>query len=219
VGSIARRRWVRAAVATVAAGSVTWIAFGMHTEVPGLDQFDLAVHETGHLLAAFTPRMVMVLAGSAAQVLFPLAMAAYFGLRRDDVAAAGFCLAWAGESARDVSVYAGDAVRQALPLIGGGEHDWAYILGPNGFDALGHTATVARSIEFAGLAMAVIGIAMALVPVLTSGRGEPAGFPAPGVAPEVIDAAVGPGRPSGSDPVDPWIAAAALPFHHEPRGD
>ena len=104
---------------------VMWIlSWGAHAVGTSASLFDanvfyLAVHETGHLLAAFMPRLVMFIAGSAAQVAFPLAMAGYFWVRRRDAAAAGFCLAWAGTSARDVSVYAGDAVRQALPLVGG----------------------------------------------------------------------------------------------------
>lgn len=185
----------------VGGASISWIAFVAHREVPGLDQFDLAVHETGHLVAAFMPRLVMFLAGSAAQVLFPVAMALYFGVRRRDAAAGGFCLAWAGTSAHDVAVYAGDAVRQALPLIGGGEHDWAYILGPNGFDMLDRTAGVARSIEVAGIIMAFAGVALAGHAALASIRlrkQQP--------VPEPVRSGAGP---------DLWAAAAALPFKHE----
>ncbi len=221
------KRLARAGLATAAAGTVTWIAFGMHADVPGLDQFDLAVHETGHLLTAFTPRMVMMMAGSAAQILFPLVMAAYFGLRRRDTAAAGFCLAWAGESARDVSVYAGDAVRQALPLIGGGEHDWAYILGPNGFDALSHTAAVAQAIAFVGLSFAIVGIVLAVATAFAPRRTRtPAIAAVPAVARDLprvraathATATSNPGTGWG-EPADPWAVAASLPFHHEAGGD
>jgi hypothetical protein len=206
-------RWGRPAVAVVVGSAITAIAFLGHHEVPVLDQFDLAVHETGHLVTAFMPRLFMFLAGSGAQVLFPVAVAAYFGWRRD-AAASGFCLAWAGTSLYDVSVYAGDAVRQALPLVGGGQHDWAYILGPNGFDALSHTAGVARGIEAGGVVVGLSGVILALVSAV---RGVVAGSnervstvlsdPMPSAAPEVV--------PIHGGEEDPWLAAAALPFRHE----
>ena len=194
-------RWGRSLLAAASGAGVAWIAFGANREVPLFDQFDLAVHETGHLVTAFMPRLMMFMAGSAAQVLFPVAMAVYFWLRRRDLAAAGFCLAWAGTSARDVSIYTGDAIRQALPLIGGGEHDWAYILGPNGFDALEHTAGVAHAIETAGLVMAVGGVVLAAWPILAGRRDS---LPAAEVGSERLP----------SDP-DAWAAAAALPFKHD----
>jgi len=193
-------RWARPLAALIAAAGISAIAFVAHLDVPFLDQFDLAVHETGHLLTGFMPQLMMFMAGSGAQVLFPLGMAAYFGIRRRDGAAAAFCLAWAGTSARDVSIYAGDAVSQALPLIGGGQHDWAHILGPSGFDALDHTAGVARSIEIAGIVLATAGIVLAareiVVAVRTRHR-EPV---------RVV-------HPSADR--EPWAAAASLPFRHE----
>lgn len=192
---------MRSLLAIGAGGTIAWIAFGAHAEVPLLDQFDLAMHETGHLVMGFMPRLVVFMAGSVAQVAFPIVMAAYFGLRRRDAAAAGFLLVWAGTSARDVSVYAGDAVRQALPLIGGGEHDWANILGANGFDALQHTAGVARSIEIVGWCLVGAGMALAALPILR---------PVTAVETEADD--LPPAPPSSTDA---WIAATSLPFKHE----
>ena len=76
----------------------------------------------------------MFLAGSVLQVAVPLGLAAYFGLlRRKEWASAGFCLAWAGTSARDVAVYVADAPVQALPLIGGGHPRLGLLAGPAGF--------------------------------------------------------------------------------------
>jgi len=188
-------------LALVAAAVVAWFAFVAHREVPLLDWFDLAVHEVGHLVTAFMPRMAMFLAGSVAQVAFPLGMALYFWLRRGDFAGAGFCMAWAGTSAWDVSVYAGDAARQSLPLIGGGEHDWAYILGPQGFDALHMTDSVAGFIEFCGAGLALLGIGLTLGALLRNLRRPSVAAPARGTIP-VGD-------------TDPWVAAASLPFRHE----
>ncbi|MDP2624114.1 MAG: hypothetical protein Q8Q29_09980 [Actinomycetota bacterium] len=195
--------WRRPLAAALAGGVIAWFAFVANREVPVLDWFDLAVHEAGHLLATPLSPLAMFLAGSVAQIAFPLAMAGYFGFRRRDAAAAGFCLAWAGTSAWDVSVYAGDAVTRTLPLVGGGEHDWAYILGPNGFDALDMTKSVAGFIEFSGAVMTVLGIGIALRETAAA-LARPARGPAP--LPSV------PASPDGAE--DPWGAAASLPFRH-----
>ena len=120
------------------------------------------MHELGHLLAGLMPAMFMFLAGSVLQVAVPLGLAAYFLFRRKEWASAGFCLAWAGTSARDVAVYVADAPVQALPLIGGGTHDWAYLLGPQGFDSIGRAAGIARFIEVLGLLMVIGGVVVCL---------------------------------------------------------
>ena len=195
--------WRRPLAAALAGGVIAWFAFVANREVPVLDWFDLAVHEAGHLLATPLSPLAMFLAGSVAQIAFPLAMAGYFGFRRRDAAAAGFCLAWAGTSAWDVSVYAGDAVTRTLPLVGGGEHDWAYILGPNGFDALDMTKSVAGFIEFSGAVMAVLGIGIAL-------RETAAALARPARGHALLLRA----HASPDEAEDPWGAAASLPFRH-----
>lgn len=156
-----RPHW-RGILAAGVSALIGWLTFIANQTVPILDWFDLAIHETGHLLTAFMPEVVMFFAGSVAQVAFPLAMAWYFGFKRNEHAAAGFCLAWAGTSAWDVSVYAADATTQALPLIGGGTHDWAWILGR--FNALDRTEQVAGFIEATGALLLLMGIVVALWP-------------------------------------------------------
>lgn len=201
------KRLGRPLLSAAVGGVVAWFAFVADQPVPLLDWFDLAVHEAGHLLAAWLPRLAMFLAGSVAQVAFPLFMAGYFWARARDAAASGFCLAWAGASAWDVSVYAGDAVAQSLPLLGGGQHDWAYILGPQGFDALDMTGSVAGFIEFSGAVMAVLGIGVAL-------KSAAAGISR---APATISRVPPPRRVSvvsAPRDGDPWLAASALPSRH-----
>ena len=159
----------RALVAAALSAAIGWRAFIANEPVPILDWFDLAVHETGHLVTAFMPDLVMFLAGSVAQVAFPLAMAVYFGYRRNERPAAAFCLAWAGTSMWDVSVYVADAPVQALPLVGGGIHDWAWILGH--FDAIDRAADVAGFVEVSGAVLVLTAIVVALWP---EARGDPA---------------------------------------------
>jgi hypothetical protein len=202
------KRLGRPLVSAAAGSAVAWFAFVANRPIPVLDWFDLAVHEAGHLISAWLPRLAMFLAGSVAQVAFPLVMAGYFWVRARDSAASGFCLAWAGASAWDVSVYAGDAVSQSLPLVGGGEHDWAYILGPNGFDALHMTGSVAGFIEFSGAVMAVLGIGIAL-------KSAAAGVArAPTAATPRVPRPARAVKPVAPHDGDPWLAASVLPFRH-----
>lgn len=195
-------RWGRTTLLGVVAAVMAWFAFVARSPVPLFDWFDLGVHEAGHLLAAPLPEIAMFLAGSFAQVAFPLAMAWYFALRRRDRAAGAFCLVWAGSSLWDVSVYAADAVAQRLPLVGGGQHDWAFIL--RHFDALHLTERVAAALDTAGAALAVAGLAGIVTVLVLDLRSAPVAS-RHRVEPATALAAV----------EDPWAAAARLPFRHE----
>jgi hypothetical protein len=150
-----------------------WFAYGRGVQVPLLSNADLGFHELGHMLAAPLPTMVMFLAGSAAQVLIPLSLAGYFGIARRDPAAAGVMLAWAGSSAQDVSVYVADAPHQSLPLIGG-QHDWAYLLGPNGWDAMASAGTLASVVKIGGGLVLFAGFLLCLIAAIeASGLAQP----------------------------------------------
>ena len=197
--------WGRYALGAAVSIAIGVVAFGFHQPVPALDLFDLGMHELGHLLAALLPRLVMFLAGSFLQVAVPLGLAAYFGLRRKEWASAGFCLAWAGTSARDVAVYVADAPVQALPLIGGGTHDWAYLLGPRGCDCLVQAGSIARGIEVLGLLMVIGGVGVCLWPLVNRLRASRQATVAPARA--SLRAPLLSGDPSG----DPWLAGALLP--------
>lgn len=193
-------------MAVLASTTVAVWAFVFRSPVPILDWFDFGIHEAGHLLAFPLPEHFMLMAGSFAQIAFPVSMAWYFGVRRRDPAGGGFCLAWAGASAWDVSIYAGDAVEQSLPLVGGGLHDWAGIL--THYDALHLTEQIAGGILLGGALLAAFGIGIA-------GAGLISGLTAPRATSVVAP-------PSGSGPSfpertteDPWVAASQLPFRHE----
>jgi hypothetical protein len=161
-----RYPWARYVASIAASMAIAYFPFAADRPVPILDWFDLAVHEAGHLVAAFLPELVMFMAGSFAQIAFPLGMAIYFLARRRDAAAGGFCLAWAGTSAWDVSVYVADAPVQALPLVGGGQHDWAYILGH--FDAVDRAGDVANAVEASGAGLAILGVVVAFAAMVRS---------------------------------------------------
>jgi hypothetical protein len=201
---VAFRSWGRYLLGAVASLAIGIMAFGAHWSVPGLDYFDLGMHEVGHMLTALLPQMLNFLAGSVFQVAVPLGLAAYFLFRRHEWSSAGFCVAWAGTSARDVAVYVADAPVQALPLVGGGTHDWAYLLGPQVWNCLDRAGAIARAVEILGLVMVIGGVGVCLWPLASRWwrpQSVAAVAPAPAASRALLD------DPSG----DPWLAAARLP--------
>jgi hypothetical protein len=144
-----------------------WIAFVRDSSVPILNLIDLAFHEFGHFVTYVFSQPVTAVMGSVSQVAFPLAIAAYFAFRRHDWLAAALCTAWAGTSAQNVSVYIADAPYEELQLLGG-EHDWAYLLGPEVWDRLADAQRIADTVNGFGVACVVAGILICIVAPLTS---------------------------------------------------
>lgn len=190
-------------------------AFLRGVRVPLLGWIDLAIHEAGHVLSFPLPDLAMAAMGSGLQVTVPLLLAGVFWLREQDVLGTALCLGWAGTSFQDASVYIADAPFQRLPLLGG-EHDWAWILGPRGLDQLawadelGTTAwTVGLLLWLAGTALCLAGprVARALA---TGHRGTPWSLwavAADGVpSGRVVDSDLPPAAAAGRGPVA--VAAA-----------
>jgi hypothetical protein len=115
-----------------------------------LDAVDLAIHETGHLVFAPFGEFIGFLGGTIFQLALPAAFVVYFW-QRGDRHAASVALWWVAQNCWNISVYVGDARAQALPLVGGGEHDWAYILGRLGW--LKHDQALATDIRVVGAAI------------------------------------------------------------------
>jgi hypothetical protein len=122
----------------------------------------------------------------------PLALAAYFVLFRRDVLAVGLCLSWAGTSARDAAVYIADAPYERLELIGG-DHDWAFVLGPAHLDALDAAGTIASTIAVIGALLVLAGAVVCAWGLL---RELPARVTAP--PPRPVEPDLGFGRPAGT---------------------
>lgn len=136
-------------------------AFLRGVRVPLLGWIDLAIHEAGHVLAFPLPDIGMAAMGSGLQVGMPLLFATVFWLREHDPLGTALTLGWAGTSFQDASVYVADAPYQRLPLIGG-EHDWAWILGPRGIDQLAWADDLARVAWLTGLALWLAGTVVCL---------------------------------------------------------
>jgi hypothetical protein len=151
-----KRTW-RYVVGLAACLVFGWYAFVQGTRVPFLWRVDLGFHEFGHMVTYWLPDMVTAFMGSITQVAVPLGVALYFFAARKDLLGAGVCLAWAGTSAQNVSVYVADAPYERLELIGG-QHDWAFILGPSHLNMLDSASTVAMAVKVFGFALLLAGM-------------------------------------------------------------
>lgn len=131
---------------------------------------NLAIHETGHFVFLPFGEFLHFLGGSLFQLLVPLAFVAYF-LRRGDQHAATVALWWEATNWWYVAVYIDDAQKIALDYVGGGEHDWAYLLGELG--KVHASAEIAARVHAVGTmvlaAASVFGLLTATrAPVMTS---------------------------------------------------
>lgn len=147
----------RYVLGVVACAVIGFFPFVQQTRVPLLGLVDLGFHELGHMLTLPLPDVATAIMGSVMQVAVPLGLVAYFSFARRDFLGAGLCLAWAGASAWDVGVYIADAPYQRLSLIGG-EHDWAFLLGPGGFGDLSAAEPLSTAMTILGAALILAGI-------------------------------------------------------------
>jgi hypothetical protein len=85
---------------------------------------NLAFHEAGHLVFAPFGTTMHFLGGTLGQLLVPAGLVFYFFRMRREPFAATACAWWLGENLVNIAVYMSDARDLALPLVGGGDHDW-----------------------------------------------------------------------------------------------
>jgi hypothetical protein len=97
-----------------------------------MDSVDLPIHETGHIVFSPFGDFMQFLGGTLFQLIMPAVFVGYF-LKRADKHAASVALWWVAQNFWNVSVYVKDARSQDLDLVGGGEHDWAHLLGQLGW--------------------------------------------------------------------------------------
>lgn len=129
-----------------------WIAYDP-MQGSFLDNVDLPIHETGHLLFRPLGEFMMIAGGSLFQIIFPLVFVGYFIWQKSYYSAAIVTL-WAGQSILNVWVYAADAVVMQLVLTSGftgtegSFHDWNYMLAETGL--ISSAKGVAKAIRFVG---------------------------------------------------------------------
>ena len=152
-----------ALVAVLAWHSLAWMGDPARGPADGtwlLHGVSLGMHEPGHFVFAPFGEAATALGGSLLQMLLPLAFVASFAWRREWYATA-VCAWWAAQNGWDVAVYVADARAESLPLVGGGEHDWAFLLMRWNLLAADHT--IARALSHASSVVAIGALGMAAV--------------------------------------------------------
>jgi len=136
-----------------------------------LDYANLAVHEAGHVIFSLFGLGLGVWGGTLLQLLMPLAFANHFA-RRGETLGTAFGAFWAGENGLNIARYIADARAQALPLVGGGEHDWNFILGRLGLlEADTKIAAAVRVAGWAAMILAVVWVVLRSKKDAAAGRG------------------------------------------------
>ena len=125
-----------------------------------LDSVDLAIHETGHLVFGPFGTVIMFAGGTLFQLIVPATFVWYFA-RRGDRHAATVPLWWIAQNCWNISVYVRDARTQELPLVGGGEHDWAFLLGH--FGLLAHDQGIGRTVHAIGTLICLLAITSGVI--------------------------------------------------------
>ena len=117
-----------------------------------IDSANLIVHESGHLLFGWFGPKLGLWGGTLMELLVPLALTLYFAFHRQTTGAA-FTTFFFFENFLYISVYAGDARAQVLPLVTVGDtsegaHDWFRILSSLGL--LQQDTAIAGAIKTVG---------------------------------------------------------------------
>jgi len=97
-----------------------------------LDNIDLIIHEAGHFFFMIFGRFIYMAGGTLMQIIFPLFLAWYF-FRNNYRTGVQIFIFWLAQNLVNISVYAADANKLKLTLLGNGKHDWLYMLGRLGF--------------------------------------------------------------------------------------
>jgi len=117
-----------------------------------IDNVNLIVHESGHLLFGWFGSTLGLWGGTLMELLVPLLLVLYFGLTRQTSGAA-FAAFFLFENLLYISVYMADARAQDLPLVTVGDpeaggHDWFQIFSSLGL--LQHDTAIAGAVKFVG---------------------------------------------------------------------
>ncbi len=129
-----------------------WIAYDP-LQGSFLDNIDLPIHETGHLIFRMFGEFLGVAGGSLFQVLVLMIFVGYF-IWNGKYYSAAIVMFWVGQSILNVYIYAADAVAGQLVLTSGmtgsegSFHDWNYLLTETGL--ISSTKIIAGIIRMAG---------------------------------------------------------------------
>jgi hypothetical protein len=131
-----------------------------------VDFVNLAFHEAGHVFLRVFGSTIHYLGGTIFQLLIPVVLIVYFLVRTHQPMAAAVCLWWLGESLINVSIYMADARDLAMPLVGGGDHDWNELFYRFGLLGEESVARVSDTTHVLGVLVMLAGLAWLTVFVL-----------------------------------------------------
>lgn len=135
---------------TVTSLGFAWFLYLIKTDDDGfifVDYVNLAFHEAGHPIFGIFGETLGLYGGTLGQLVFPAVAITTFWLQREPVGCA-VASAWFCENFLNIARYMADARTQLLPLVGGGEHDWAEIFSRWG--VLSSDTTIAHAVAIAG---------------------------------------------------------------------
>lgn len=141
-----------------------WIAYDP-MQGSFVDNVDLPIHETGHLIFRLLGQFMGIAGGSLFQIIFPAVFVGYF-IWYEKYYSAAIVLLWVGQSLLNIYVYAADAVIMQLVLTSGftgsegSFHDWNYLLTETGL--IGSTKTIAGIIRMLGTLVIIAASASAV---------------------------------------------------------
>jgi hypothetical protein len=155
----------KAAGALVLIGVWGWFALVKNDQTPIFVYLNIAVHEIGHLLFRPFGELTMLMMGSGFEVLFPLAVGAYFLFRRREVIATAVAWGWSASALASASTYIGDADDGRLALLGAtgpdAAGDWERILGEEFFDKVFLADRIADTVRTLGFVLWIVALALA----------------------------------------------------------
>jgi len=112
-----------------------------------LDHANLMFHEAGHPFVGIFSQHLETYGGTLGQLVFPVVLAISFWRKGEPVSFAA-SLIWFFENWLNIARYMADARSQELPLLGGGDHDWARIFGR--WHVLAYDTQIAAFVKYAG---------------------------------------------------------------------
>ncbi len=126
-----------------------------------IDNVNLIFHEAGHIIFGFFGETIHMLGGTIMQILVPLIFCSYF-YKKGDIFSYSLLLFWLGQNFLNISVYASDAIKMELPLLGGDNvnHDWNSLLSL--FNILKYTDQVAATFYIIGIIILIFALIFAI---------------------------------------------------------
>jgi hypothetical protein len=177
-----------------------WLMYWMHTDADGyltiLDDINLVIHEFGHPFFSIFGEEPQWWGGTWMELIVPAVCAGVFWYQRSALSF-GFAAVWFFENFHYIARYVADARVQELPLAGGGEHDWAWILGRHGW--LQKDAAIADTLYKIGY-VGIVATLIFCVFIWLDQRGRAAEAPPRTVPPQATPPGTGQPDPSRAPP-------------------